>query len=373
VKRALALAALLTALPLVGLASRVEATTFYACAGAPADFVAAFDATDGAVDGKVSYAEPRLWLENQAWWEPQPADAGSPGHPSVGKQGHVHLGTCFPHYQTLNGPSLHLDVNAKFHNITGQSNGDSVHAFPYGDFGWGSRTTAGVRCAAADCEWNVSFDLPFSPMRFNGWHEFHLYQYAVNSTSARAYTVTRWYANVDRPDLPEPTTSNGGTTVLNTTNALRGLPGTGGLYVGGDTWHNNTNDSYARATIKREDVPWDETTGQLRPVSGVWRPTVNFERTKVFAFVDPALHADPPSFGTVVLDEYPASVGGPRQLAIDTTQLSDGVHRLLIGTSNVGTDGSGYGAPGNPFSWTVKGKNSGVLVIPFLVDNDPCS
>src|SRR4051794_21487387 len=49
------------------------------------------------------YPEKRVYLEAQSWWEAQP---GPPGHPGTGQQGHIHVGTCFPLYQKLSGPSI---------------------------------------------------------------------------------------------------------------------------------------------------------------------------------------------------------------------------------------------------------------------------
>src|SRR3712207_3980899 len=59
------------------------------------------------------YAENRVYLENQSWWEAQPGPAD---HPGTGKQGHIHVGTCFPLWQRLTGPTLPLDLTLQLHN-----------------------------------------------------------------------------------------------------------------------------------------------------------------------------------------------------------------------------------------------------------------
>jgi hypothetical protein len=105
----------------------------------------------------------------------------------------------------------------------------------------------------------------------------------------------------------------------------------------------------------REDVPWNEATGELTPLSGTWTPTVQFEARQNFVYVDPALHATPPNHGTVVYEATTTNTGyHTQELSIDTTTLSNGLHRLLIGTGNVAQNGT----------------HSGVLVVPFVVQNE---
>ena len=106
----------------------------------------------------------------------------------------------------------------------------------------------------------------------------------------------------------------------------------------GDTYYPASNQGdYAQVAIRRSDLPYVEPSLAPKPMSGVWRPRVFFEKTTAFAYVDPMLHANPPDRGHVV-HEGPGANGTPagfRGLAIDTTRLSDGEHRLLVGTCNV--------------------------------------
>jgi hypothetical protein len=75
--------------------------------------------------------------------------------------------------------------------------------------------------------------------------------------------------------------------------------------------------------------------------------------THYFATLDADFHASPPNRGTVLLDadgRWP-----PAALAIDTTLLSNGVHKLLLRTDcRDNVQGS---------------TNSGVMVLPFVVQN----
>ena len=82
--------------------------------------------------------------------------------------------------------------------------------------------------------------------------------------------------------------------------------------------------------------PWDPVTGQSKPMSGIWQPEVFFEGDTGFAYLDAALHANPPT-KTVVYEGPGYAWGrfGFSRLRIDTTKLTDGPHKLLIGTCNI--------------------------------------
>jgi hypothetical protein len=125
--------------------------------------------------------------------------------------------------------------------------------------------------------------------------------------------------------------------------------------IGGDSIYPfATNTDYARVLVKRADFPWDPVTGAYIPKRGVWQLPVNFQHDNGFAYVDPQLHAMPPSHGTVVYDG-PATPEAVRTVPIDTTKLTDGMHKVLLGTCNTHVEG---------------GKHCGTLVIRFLVKND---
>jgi hypothetical protein len=301
----------------------------------------------------TGYPEPRVYLENQSWWDPQ---VGPASHPGTGKQGHIHVGTCFPLYQKITDGVLHLDINVKLHNMPGVPSW--LRATSYGDQTWEKRdrfygeTPASwvPPCASADCDYWISWDIPVSQINYNGWHEFTVYLNVTGADGNVQRNWGRWYVYFDLPGKPLGVPGANGT--FGTGAALYGDPG-------GDTWYSSvdTGGKYASARIPRAELPWDETTGALKPLSGTWRPSITFEKQANFAFIDPALHATPPSKGTVVYEATDTNTGLlTRQLAIDTTKLTNGVHRLVFGSGNVAANGT----------------NTGVLVVPFLVDNPGC-
>jgi hypothetical protein len=96
------------------------------------------------------------------------------------------------------------------------------------------------------------------------------------------------------------------------------------------------------------------------PVAGTWRPEIetlpgagpSSPVTHTLATVDPSFHPMPPDRGKVQLDQ-----AGPFRgfLSIDTTQLANGVHHLVIISS---ADHPDRGST-----------QSGVIAIPFTVDD----
>lgn len=101
----------------------------------------------------------------------------------------------------------------------------------------------------------------------------------------------------------------------------------------------------------------------MTPVSGVWQPTVETLPGAFFSSplavhhslvtLDPDFHAVPANQGTVLRDvNGPIS---PTTLSIDTTQLADGPHKLVIVASHNHLD--------------LGSTQSGVQVIPFTVAN----
>lgn len=301
----------------------------------------------------TGYPEPRTYLENQSWWEPQLEAPDDPDHPGTGKQGHIHVGGCFPLYQQLPGDTLHFDVRIQLHNMTGTM--VSLRMDAYGDHAYevrprtiwngGQSDTTFWRCEVADCDRWVGINFPLNSVHWKGLHEFNVmaFVYAPGGVKHQ-YTVSRWHAYVDRPSLPDA--PPGSTTAATQANAWIG--------VGGDSWYTTGGAKYARVGMVRADVPWDEATGKLKPLSGTWTPTVHFEKKQNFAYVDPAFHAVPPSKGTIVWEQTTTNTGYlTKTLSIDTTKLADGEHRLVFGTGNI----------------TPEGTNSGLGVIRFLVNN----
>ncbi len=116
--------------------------------------------------------------------------------------------------------------------------------------------------------------------------------------------------------------------------------------------------AYARTFVQRPELEklWNPDTGALVPKSGTFHITIGGEKDGNRAMIDPAMHAMPPVLGTVLVDE-PAGTAGKLyknyDLAIDTTRLSDGLHKLAFQ---------------NIFKREA-GEQSGLIVLPFLVAN----
>lgn len=282
----------------------------------------------------TGYPEPRIQLENQSWWEPQSANQ---------LQGHIHVGACFPLYQHVSGATLQLDVTVKLHNMQGTLP-SKLRVTGYNDWTWEGPLVP--PCSTADCQYTYALNVPLTLAHYSGPRVLGIYLNVTNSLSQVQRNFTRFLVYLDNGLPPAPV----------------GSSGTVQVDPGGDSWYSvvqgGITGQYAQAQIVRADIPWDEATGELRPVSGIWTPTARYEARRNFAYVDPAFHAMPPSKGTTI---YEAE--GPHQgylvqpLTIDTRLLTNGLHRLVIGSGNVADNGV----------------NTGVLVVPFLVNNpDSC-
>lgn len=291
------------------------------------------------------YDETRVFLENQSWVEPQP---GPPGHPGTGQQGHIHISTCFPLHQAVTSPVLSLDIRVQLHNVPGVVQHLNVGTYAPGTGGTLLLTFPQDDCPTVDCDRWVHVDFPLSQVPKSGWVEFNIYPIVFLTdangvkTGQKWYNVPRWFLDVQNgapaqsPPLPA--------------NQIR---------IGGDTWltAEGTGTKYSEARIMNWSFPWDLSTGEPVPVSGVWSPEVWFNGDEGLVLIDPALHAVPPDMGIQVWEGVPVATGqNPKRMTItiDTTTLTDGAHRMLL----ISCDDRPSGA-----------RNCGVLVVPFIVDN----
>ena len=97
-----ATAALVVVLGGANMDAGAQAAPLVACYGAPADYVAANDAVDGATDGVVAYPEARVFLEVQSHLQP-------PGETERDHFEHIHLGMCFPYAEKWVQPAAARD------------------------------------------------------------------------------------------------------------------------------------------------------------------------------------------------------------------------------------------------------------------------
>jgi hypothetical protein len=273
----------------------------------------------------VGYPEPRVFLESQTWWIQTPGKTGT-------TFGHMHVGACLPTEQTVRG-IIGIDVRIILHDNPGHfdywnpvlvSDAEELSLPHVTDL-------HGLSCPSGTCAGWSHADVDTATLSYDGRQELRL----------RAYT--------DTPDGNVMHSSINSMIVLDNGKATNPLDRR--AYERGKGWY--TGSGYCEASFL-SPVP-------IGAVSGTWTPEVKIENhgasddlavTHHTIRLDPDFHADPPVQGTVIKD-------GPGQLAatslsIDTTALADGPHKLHMRADCDDPRGS---------------TNSGVLVIPFLVNN----
>jgi hypothetical protein len=276
------------------------------------------------------YSQPRIFLEAQSWWRQTPGATGT-------DFGHVHVGTCFPYLQNVSD-SVPFDVQVKLHDTPGRLHQVDVQAF---NDAYGVKlltsTDPGFTCPTGDCTLTYHLDAPTTGLAVDGLTEFRV-RATVRTPDGNDFLATDgWLAYV----------RNGKSSVdthylapnISEARGWYGLPGTDGL-------------GYENARLG-SPVP-------TAPVSGTWSPEVetlpgagpSSTVTHTLVTIDPAFHDMPPDSGRVQLDQIGAFRG---PIAIDTTQLANGPHKLVVVSSAAHADRGST--------------QSGVLAIPFTVDN----
>jgi hypothetical protein len=303
------------------------------------------------------YPEKRIWLENQSWWEPQPLQMG---HRNAGEQGHIHVGMCFPVYQKVPatvGSTMRFDIKLQLHETS--QTFLYFRLLLYGDVHYDVlrqtwRSSRGVdrawRCDTAHCEQWLTVEFPIGQAQYRGERQFMVELLSLGENgSANWYSITRYPIYIDRADLPLPPAGSVAADVATEYEMLGGDSWVAFDLLGQGAWPSK----YARANLMRNSLPFDERTLQLKPLRGTWRVKVRFDRPGQLALVDPDLHNG--RRGLVVHDARGQPAHSRRTLKIDTTKLSNGVHKLLLASSNGGS----------------LSRHTGVLVVPFLVKNKP--
>ena len=276
------------------------------------------------------YSQPRIFLEAQSWWLQTSGTTGT-------DFGHIHVGTCFPYLQNVSG-SVRFDIQVKLHNNPGRLYQVDVQAF---NDAYGVKlltsTDPGFTCLTDDCTLTYHLDAPTTVLSVDGLTEFRV-RATVRTPDGNDFLATDgWPSYVRNGKTPVDTHY----LAPNITEARGwyGLPGTDGL-------------GYENARL-RSPVP-------TAPVSGTWTPEVetlpgagpSSPVTHTLVTIDPAFHDMPPDRGKVQLDRTGAFRG---PIAIDTTQLANGPHKLVVLSS---ADHRDRGST-----------QSGVMAIPFTVDN----
>ena len=298
---------------------RITGTGFPAGEGAPTP--------EPTGPGRVTcagYPEPRIFTEAQSWWLRTPGDGGT-------EFGHMHVGACLPYKQTVSGV-IGIDVRIILHDNPGQfdylnpvlvSNSQELSLAH-------DLTLHDLTCPVGTCTGWVHLDVDTRLISSDGLQEIRL----------RAY--------VDEPD------GNIMHSSINTLANFRNGNPVSDLerraYQRGKGWY--TGSGYCESDVV-SDLP-------VGPVSGVWSPALrivdhgaadDLPVTHHSVRIDPDFHAVPPVPGTILVEGSGPWAGS---VAIDTTKLADGRHRLVLRADCDDPRGS---------------TNSGVLVVVFTVAN----
>lgn len=265
-------------------------------------------------------------MEAQAWWKGDGVEsligADAPGG------AHVHVGTCFPWGQPVSG-TVEFDVRIMLHD----NPGELYRIRPQVWYDGGNWVESEVFYRQSFTEPDVTLwqhiiiDTTRSP--YDGLQELRLFTEVHHTDGADQYASTGWALDIRngrpvnhyKPDAQAPRFTEGR-----------------GWYTGADY----TNSRF-------EDPAF------MAPVSGIWAPDVKMTAgsggepvTFHALYIDPDFHNG--SSG-ITVKSGPGKWDG--DVVIDTTTLSNGLHRLVLrADATIST-----------------GTNSGLLVIPFVVEN----
>jgi len=272
----------------------------------------------------AAYPTPRTFIEGQGWWQ----DAGE----DYFAQEHIHVGACVPLNGTVSGV-LPVDLTIKLHN-----NEVGIWKVAADTRQWMSQTAAGcygalaclnykpaLTCSAMDCTFTAHLDIPTQWIARDGSQLIRLFAMAKRADGHET-----------RAGFEFPLKLANGNPVSDYPVLL------GGNHLSGVGWHTDTQYSLAMSS----EFP-------TAPVSGIWQPHIlsavqGTPITEYEVLLDPNIHAG--SRGTVVAEGRSSLFGRVR---IDTTKLANGTHKLVFRAG----------------SQVAKGTNSGIVVIPFTVQN----
>lgn len=274
----------------------------------------------------TGYPEARVFREGQAWWIPTPGKTGGTNF------GHMHVGACVPAEQKVSG-IMGLDVRIILHDNAGvfdywnpvlKSDSQELSLAHVTDL-------HGMTCPTGTCvRWSHA-DVDTRQITVDGRQELRI----------RAYTKTNG-SNIMHSSVNAHIILNNGKTVNN----IDYKP-----WARGKGWY--TGAGYCEATMV--SVP------PVGLVSGIWSPRVkivwhgsssDLQVAHHSIRIDPDFHAVPPVPGTIIVDG--AGALSERNISIDTTKLTNGVHKLHMRADCDHSSGS---------------TNSGVLLITFKVQN----
>ena len=147
------------------------------------------------------YPEERVFLEAQAWWWlSDKTDREQTGDDF----GHVHVGTCFPHGQTVSGDVV-FDVRLVMHNNPGYIHHLVISVWDdEPDNCWGSGTACvdlrdnPLTCPDGEtCVWWFNVVVPTDTLSTDGRKEFRFRPFMEQPDGNRLFPSTGWQAYVD--------------------------------------------------------------------------------------------------------------------------------------------------------------------------------
>jgi hypothetical protein len=263
----------------------------------------------------TGYAEPRVFLDSQAWWVTTPGKSGP-------DNGHLHTSLCFPLHQVVKG-TIPLDIRLTMHENPGQLRSIAVQVFTdKGATVVAQRSFKPALTCKETCSWWVHLDADTTRVPYDGRQEWRI------------------RPKITEPDGKVQVGSTSYQTYLNNgkpKNDYRSYD-----LVQGKGWYEGA--SYAIARL--------DSGFPFAPVSGRWTIAFRCESDGppvrgCYVLVDPDFHHG--DFGTVLFRQPGAYKG---TLTIDTAQIAPGSHKLVIRTDAPHESGS---------------TNGGVLGIPFVV------
>lgn len=299
-----------------------------------------------------SYTDyPRWFFDSQAWWKDK--------NEGYFDQEHLMLATCFPHAQTVKG-IVPFDLVIKLHNNPGKitwvraqiylsSSDPNYSAIKNGCHGDGivcydPQPPLSCPPTVTDCTFNIHLEVDTTKFPYDGLQEFRIATNMDMGNSMRLYQTNGWRAYLANGKPVKPV---GFDSTL--------------LSVEGRGWHTGTN--YINARL--DSFPQS-------PVSGTWKFKVRLDKgaggtpvTEHEILIDPSTHegnrgiAVPITVnGVAKVTPYLGSGRYTGSVSIDTCKLTNGTHRLFLRA------GSTISSP--------PGTDSGVIVVPFTVQNTNC-
>ena len=262
-------------------------------------------------------------VDAQSWWH----DAPGPFVDAEAK--HLHVGGCIPRRDTVLTGTVPFDLTLKLHNNDGRVTYVAIVVKTDTLESTYRSVNPGWTCPSADCVFTQHFDLPVSAFDKSGREEIRF----------RATTLEPNGKEIRASINFEAVIQNG-----------KPLDDFGRMpYTRGKGWYTGLN--YCESAYRDDLTPLPST-----PVSGIWSPNIrqldhgtdDANPTSWSIRVDPDIHHG--NLGTFL-----GSGTGGRDgvFAINTAQLANGPHKLFIETE----------------CETSAGRNGGILVLPFEVQN----